>query len=123
MSKNPNPYAFDTNINSILLGVPQKKSKPKKRKSISHTEKTILWELNKSHICPICKQKIHSQTEAELDHTRAHSKGGQKISWAHRACNRVKSDKPLSEIHRRWGIKTKKKKMGHLIDLRDVKDK
>lgn len=84
--------------------------KPKKRKSISFTEKAILWEKNKSHICHICRQKIHSLTEAEVDHVRAHSKGGQRISWAHRACNRLKGKKSLSEVHKRLGIKTKKKK-------------
>lgn len=89
---------------------PQKKPQKKKRKNISFTEKAILWEKNKSHICHICRQKIHSLTEAEVDHIRAHSKGGQGVSWAHRACNRVKGKKSLSEIHRRLGIKSKTKR-------------
>ena len=60
--------------------------------------------------CHICRQKIHSLTEAEVDHVRAHSKGGQRISWAHHACNRLKGKKSLSEIHKRLGIKTRTQK-------------
>ncbi|MBI2579944.1 MAG: hypothetical protein HYW27_03515, partial [Candidatus Aenigmarchaeota archaeon] len=82
----------------------------RKRRNISFTEKAILWEKNKSHICHICRQRIHSLTEAEVDHIRAHLKGGQGVNWAHRACNRLKGKKSLSEIHRRLGIKTKKRK-------------
>ena len=76
----------------------------KKRKNISFTEKAILWERNKNHTCHICKQKIHSLTEAQVDHVRAHSKGGQQIAWAHSSCNRLKGNKPLSAIHKRLGI-------------------
>ncbi|MEM7816063.1 MAG: hypothetical protein QXN71_03020 [Candidatus Aenigmatarchaeota archaeon] len=101
-----NPFAID--IKPVDIWGTSKKSK--KRKNISFTEKAILWEKNKSHICHICRQKIHSLTEAEVDHIRAHSKGGQTVSWAHRACNRLKGKKSLSEIHRRLGIKTKSKK-------------
>jgi len=101
-----NPFTID--IKPIdILGTSKKR---RKRKNISFTEKAILWEKNKSHICHICRQRIHSLTEAEVDHIRAHSKGGQTVSWAHRACNRLKGKKSLSEIHKRLGIKTKTKK-------------
>ncbi|MEM3099469.1 MAG: hypothetical protein QXU32_12270 [Nitrososphaerales archaeon] len=104
MSRNP----FTVDIKPIDIWGGSKSRR--KRKNISFTEKAILWEKNKSHICHICRQKIHSLTEAEVDHIRAHSKGGQSVSWAHRACNRLKGKKSLSEIHRRLGIKTKSKK-------------
>lgn len=104
MGRNP----FTVDIKPIDIWGTSKNQR--KRKNISFTEKAILWEKNKSHICHICRQKIHSLTEAEVDHIRAHSKSGQSISWAHRACNRLKGKKSLSEIHRRLGIKTKTKK-------------
>ncbi len=93
------------NLDSLLYKNHSKN--PRKRRNISFTEKTILWERNKSHVCHICRQKIHSLTEAEVDHVRANSKGGQTVSWAHRHCNRMKGNKPLSVIHKRLGIKTK----------------
>jgi hypothetical protein len=85
-------------------------SRQKKRKNISFTKKAILWEKDKRHICHICKQKIHSQTEAQVDHVRAFSKGGQKIAWAHSACNRMKGNKPLSKIQKELGIYKPKKR-------------
>lgn len=84
--------------------------KTKKRRNISFTEKAILWERNKSHICHVCRRRIHSLTEAEVDHVRAHSKSGQTLSWAHRSCNRLKCNKSLAEIHKRLGIKPKTKR-------------
>jgi 5-methylcytosine-specific restriction endonuclease McrA len=105
MSKSP--FAFGIRPGDIW-GIPKKS---KKRKNISFTKKAILWEKNKSHICHICRQKIHSLTEAEVDHIRAHSKCGQSLSWAHRACNRMKGKKSLSQIHKELGIKTKKKRV------------
>ncbi|MEM3364766.1 MAG: hypothetical protein QXS93_04650 [Candidatus Micrarchaeia archaeon] len=102
------PFSID--IKPINVWGDSERRARRNRKNISFTEKAILWEKNKSHICHICRQKIHSLTEAEVDHVRAHSKGGQRIMWAHRACNRLKGNKSLSEIHRRLGIKTKYKK-------------
>ena len=84
-------------------------STSKKRKNISFTAKAILWEKDKRHICHICRQKIHSLTEAQVDHVRAHSKGGKRISWAHSSCNRMKGSKSLSKVHRELGIKSNKK--------------
>jgi len=82
-------------------------SSKKKRRSVSFNEKVRLWELNRGHICHICHGKIHSLTEAQVDHVRANSKGGDRVSWAHSSCNRMKGNKPLSVIHRRLGIKSK----------------
>ena len=95
----PNPFAVD------IWG-----NKPKKRKNISITKKGFLWEKNKSHICHICRKKIYSITEAELDHIRAYSKGGQKVNWSHYSCNRLKGNKSLTQIQRELGIKVKTKK-------------
>ena len=82
----------------------------KKRKNLSFNEKAILWEKNKGHICHICKQKIHSLTEAQVDHIRAHSKGGSRVAWAHASCNRSKGNKPLSVMQKRLGIYKPKKR-------------
>jgi 5-methylcytosine-specific restriction endonuclease McrA len=90
-----------------------KKANTKKRKNVSFTEKAILWEKNKRHICHICKREIHSMTEGQVDHIRANSKGGQRIAWAHASCNRIKGNKPLSQVQKRLGVykpKARKKK-------------
>jgi hypothetical protein len=81
----------------------------KKRRNISFTEKAILWEKDKRHICHICKKKIHSMTEAQCDHVKAHSKGGQTVRWAHSSCNRLKGNKPLSVVQKRLGVYKPKK--------------
>ena len=84
----------------------------KKRKNISFTEKAILWEKDKRHICHVCKKKIHSMTEAQVDHVRANSKGGQRIAWTHASCNRLKGNKPSSAVQKRLGIYKPKKRKG-----------
>ncbi len=81
----------------------------KKRRSVSFTEKVKVWEMTKGHVCHICKRRIRSLTEAEYDHVRAHSKGGQTQKWAHRACNRIKGNNPLSVVQKRLGIYKPKK--------------
>ena len=43
----------------------------------------------------------------ELDHVRAASKGGQKLAFAHKDCNRMKSSGQLKAMQKRLGIKTK----------------
>ena len=96
------------NMNIGIFG----KSVKKKRRTPSFTEKAILWERNNNHICHICTRKIHSLTEAEVDHVRASSKGGSVCKWAHRSCNRMKGNKPLSVIQKRLGIKSAPKKGG-----------
>lgn len=99
---------FGNQISTDFLG--RKPKKASKRKSISFTKKVKLWEMNKQHLCHICKQKISSLTEAELDHIRAHAKGGTAVSWTHRACNRMKGKKSLSQIQKELGVKRVVKK-------------
>ncbi|MDP4039809.1 MAG: HNH endonuclease [Candidatus Pacearchaeota archaeon] len=61
-------------------------------------------------ICSICHEKITKLSDLELDHTRAHSKGGTKLALAHKDCNRRKSSGSLRQMQKRLGIKSKTKK-------------
>jgi hypothetical protein len=46
----------------------------------------------------------------EFDHTKAYSKGGKKQALAHKICNRMKASGSLSQIQKRMGFKTTKRK-------------
>ncbi|MFA5105466.1 MAG: hypothetical protein WC506_00750 [Candidatus Micrarchaeia archaeon] len=91
----------------------------KKRESLSPSVKLKLWE-TLPHTCHVCHKRIPSFDAAELDHVRAFSKGGKKMRWAHRSCNRLKSKKGLTAAQKMLGTyKPKKRKasrksgMGH----------
>ena len=86
--------------------------KRKKRKTLSPGDRIYIWERPKKYgrICSICHEKITKLSDLELDHTRAHSKGGVKLALAHKDCNRRKSSGSLREIQKRLGIKSKTKK-------------
>ena len=88
-------------------------TKPKKKRQLTHAQKIFAWE-NKSHICNICGKRVTKFSDAEFDHTRAHSKSGatnlSNVKIVHRACNRLKGKKSLSETKRLLGIKSKTKK-------------
>lgn len=86
-----------------IYGAPKKK-----RESYSAGVKYKMWE-TKSHMCHICHKRIPSFDAAELDHVRAHSKGGQHLKWAHRSCNRLKGKKGLAEAQRMLDVKRTKK--------------
>ena len=104
MSKNP----FNVKIPNYLLGA----TKSKKRQ-LTHAQKIFAWE-NKSHTCNICEKRVTKFSEAEFDHARAHSKSGatnlSNVKIVHRACNRLKGKKSLSETKRLLGIKSKPQK-------------
>ena len=65
----------------------------------------------KSHICSICGKKVTKFSDVEFDRTRAYSKSGatnlSNVRIVHRACNRLKGNKSLSETKKLLGIKTK----------------
>jgi len=84
----------------------------KKRKTLTPSQRTYFWEHPKlcSKICSICHEKITKASDLELDHTRAYSKGGTKLAFAHRACNRIKGSGSLGRAQKLLGIKTKKRK-------------
>ena len=86
-------------------------SQKKKRKTLTPSQRTYFWEHPKlcSKICSICHEKITKASDMELDHTRAYSKGGTKLAFAHRACNRIKGSGSLGRAQKLLGIKTKKK--------------
>ena len=89
-----------------IYGPSPKKKKP--RTATAH-QKMLYWDIH-PHICHICNQRISRISEAELDHVRAHAKGGATMLLAHRGCNRSKSDKSLSKARQDLGIKYKRKR-------------
>lgn len=86
--------------------------KKKKRKSLTPAQRVYIWERPAIYgrKCNICNQRINRLSDLELDHTRAHSKGGKKLSLTHKACNRLKSSGSLGKIQEKLGIKSKRRK-------------
>jgi len=84
----------------------------KKRKVLTPGQRLFIWENPKLYgrTCSICHQRITKQSELELDHTIAHSKGGTKLALAHKHCNRIKSNGSLGKIQKALGIKQTKRK-------------
>jgi len=83
------------------------KPKSKKKKFTPH-ERAMLWD-NNTKTCHICHKRIINFTECEFDHIRAYSKGGKTVALSHRACNRMKSNKPLQKVQKHMGFKVTKK--------------
>lgn len=101
---------FDLSIpNYNPFGTPSKK---KKRTKLTASEREYIWEHPKLYgrTCSICHQRITKISELQLDHTRAHSKGGTKLRLAHALCNRMKGNKSLGYVQKRIGVKTAKRK-------------
>ena len=100
---------FEPEIRFSSLG----KKKTTKKRQLTAAQKIWAWE-NKSHTCNICGKRVAKMSEAEFDHTRAHSKRGatnlSNVKIVHRSCNRIKGKKSLSETKKLLGIKSKKKK-------------
>ena len=88
-------------------------SKTKKRRPLTPGQRLYIWEHPRMYgrTCSICHQRITKQSELELDHTRAFSKGGAKQALAHRECNRIKGSGSLGKIQKRMGFKTTKRKV------------
>ena len=86
--------------------------KKKKRKTLTPSQRIYIWERPNIYgrTCSICHRRITKLSDLELDHTRAHSKGGTKLALAHKDCNRLKSSGSLGKIQKMLGIKTKKRK-------------
>jgi len=106
MPRNP----FDIRMKPVnIWGTSQKA----KKRQLTHAQKIFAWE-NKSHVCNICGKRVTKFSDAEFDHTRAHSKSGatnlSNVKIVHRACNRLKGKKSLSETKKILGIKSKGKK-------------
>jgi 5-methylcytosine-specific restriction endonuclease McrA len=90
----------------------QNTKEKKKRKTLTPAQRVLVWENPKIYgrTCSICGEKIKKLSDLEMDHTRAHSKGGTKLNLAHRLCNRIKSNKGLSQVQTQLGLKTRKHK-------------
>lgn len=103
-----NPFDIGYNIAGTILGSDPKK---KKRKTLTPAQRTFFWEHPKlcSKVCSICHEKITKASDMELDHTRAYSKGGTTLAFAHRDCNRIKASGSLGKAQKLLGIKTKSK--------------
>ena len=103
-----NPFALDVKPVNLWGPSPEKK----KRKTLTSGQRIYIWERPKIYgrTCSICHSKITKLSDLELDHTRAHSKGGKKLALAHRDCNRVKSSGSLRQIQKKLGIKSKSKR-------------
>ncbi|MFH1324108.1 MAG: hypothetical protein ABIH64_02570 [Nanoarchaeota archaeon] len=86
-------------------------NKKKKRKTLTPAQRIYIWEHPNIYgrNCSICHRRITKLSDLELDHTRAHSKGGTKLALAHKDCNRLKGSGSLKKIQKTLGIKTKKK--------------
>lgn len=86
-------------------------TKKKGKRQITNAQKIWCWE-KYSHTCNICGKRVMKFSDAEFDHTRAHSKGGASslvnVKITHRQCNRLKGTKTLSETKKMLGVKTKK---------------
>ena len=103
-----NPFGF--NVKPInVWGT----SEPKRKRQLTSAQKIWCWEHN-PHTCNVCSKRVTKFSDAEFDHTRAHSKGGasnlNNIKITCRQCNRLKGTKSLSETKRLLGIKSKSKK-------------
>lgn len=97
----------------ISLGNPfEEPTKKKKRAKLSASQRIYIWEHPKLYgrRCNICGQRITKMSELELDHTRAHSKGGKRLALAHPICNRMKGTKSLGYVQKKIGTKTSKRR-------------
>ena len=84
-----------------LLGFGTSRKKPR---IVSPTRKMALWD-TLSHVCHVCHKRITRITDAELDHVKAYSKGGSSVKFAHRSCNRSKSNKSLPSAQKYLGVR------------------
>ena len=105
---------FDIGYKSKNIWQPGINHQPvkKKRKTLTSPQRIYIWERPKIYgrKCSICHGKISKLSDLELDHTRAHSKGGAKLALAHKDCNRLKSSGSLGKIQKTLGIKANKRK-------------
>src|SRR3989344_6252913 len=94
---------------SDLIGFNFGTTTKKKRKSLTPAQRIYIWERPKKYgrRCSICHEDIDRLSNLELDHTRAHAKGGTRLALAHRDCNRHKSSGNLGKIQKQLGIKSK----------------
>lgn len=115
MSKN----IFGLPTTNVDLGFGFQKQK-KKRAKLTPSQRLYIWEHPKLYgrTCHVCHQRISKQSELELDHRRAFSKGGSKLFLAHKDCNRMKGNKSLSYVQKRLGIKSKRRKFKRRIKKR-----
>ncbi|MFA5142207.1 MAG: hypothetical protein WC471_04525 [Candidatus Woesearchaeota archaeon] len=109
MTSNPWGFSFKpTNFVNPLSG-PDKK----KRKTLTLRQRLYIWERPNQYgrKCSICNNRITKLSDLELDHTRAHSKGGTKLALAHKECNKLKGSGSLGKIQKILGIKKTKRKI------------
>ena len=104
-------------ITDVMLGKDFKTSfgtvdkTKKKRVRLTPKERMCVWEHPEiyGNTCSICGKKIEKMSDLELDHTNPYSKGGRKMNYAHRDCNRMKGSRGLKDVQKKMGFKTTKK--------------
>lgn len=84
----------------------------RKRPKLTSPQRIYIWEHPKMYgrKCNICGQRITKLSDLELDHTRAFSRGGNKMASAHKECNRMKGVEGLRHIQTKMKFKTAKVK-------------
>jgi len=99
------PTKFDYNLFKATA------NKKKKRTKLTSAQRIFIWEHPNLYgrVCSICHYRITKMSDLELDHTRAHSKGGKKLALAHRDCNRMKRNGSLRKIQKTLGLRVTKK--------------
>ena len=79
-----------------------KKKKP--ATTCTTAQRVYLWEHTKNHLCNVCGKRIWTISDMEIEHQKAKVKGGRKIKFAHRTCNRLKGSKSMKRIKRELAL-------------------
>lgn len=76
---------FPGDIDPKSFDIYSSQSKNKKRKTVTSPQRIYIWERPNIYgrNCSICHRRITKLSDLELDHTRAHIKGGKKLALAH----------------------------------------
>lgn len=110
MQRHSGLYGID--LSGALYG--GQRSRSRRRKTLTLKQKLWIWDNARSQglskLCHICHKRITRFADMELDHIRAASKGGKKLAFAHKDCNRIKSSGSLREIQNKLGIKSRQPK-------------
>lgn len=87
-------------IYNLIAAIIGKASDGNTNRIFSSDIKEKLW--HEGYICPYCNQEILSIEDAEIDHIKAYSNGGETIienaQLLHRHCNRSKNDTDFEEV-------------------------
>lgn len=81
-------------------------TKAKERRMLTSAQEKLCWD-NNPHICNLCGNQINRISDVEFDHSKAFAKGGKtnltNVKLSHRACNKQKGEKSLTEARKMLG--------------------